>query len=256
MFMTGYRYIKYIKGAVALAIFMAGIPMAFGRTVRGVKAPDFAYPKTVSAQASKSLAESLKQGNNQGVIRALMDYTLAESAIGGENVPACLAKIDSVKNVVSEPVVRSMLDILEGVIYNNVYSSSRWTYDRRNSPLLPLPADCKEWSGEQFRYRIGDLIGKALADSTELRKVAIEKYKEVITQDRMTAVYYPTLYDFVAWQALAIMDGWSDSGNHIFPMWMVRNAADSRIAPEVPSVKRDPDGERILAIYALSLIHI
>lgn len=254
MFMTGYRYIKYIKGAVALAIFMAGIPMAFGRTVRGVKAPDFAYPKTVSAQASKSLAESLKQGNNQGVIRALMDYTLAESAIGGENVPACLAKIDSVKNVVSEPVVRSMLDILEGVIYNNVYSSSRWTYDRRNSPLLPLPADCKEWSGEQFRYRIGDLIGKALADSTELRKVAIEKYKEVITQDRMTAVYYPTLYDFVAWQALAIMDGWSDSGNHIFPMWMVRNAADSRIAPEVPSVKRDPDGERILAIYA-SLIN-
>lgn len=247
MFKTGYRY---VRAAVALAIFMAGIPMVFGRVSRGAKAPDFAFPKTVSQQASKALATSLQTGDGQGVIRALMDYTLAESAIGGDNVPACLAKIDSVKNVVSEPAVKSVLDILEAVIYNNVYSQARWTYDRRNSPLLPLPADCKEWSGEQFRYRIGTLIDAALADSVALRKIPLAKYDKVITQDRMTAVYYPTLYDFVAHQALDIMEGWGNVVNHIFPEHMAAEVADSRIDMGVPSIKRDPVGEKILSIYA------
>ncbi|MDE6393905.1 MAG: hypothetical protein K2K77_01075, partial [Duncaniella sp.] len=178
---------------------------------RSVKTPDFAYPKTVSANARKSLDKAMHAGDTQGILRSLIDYTLAQGSTGTANLPGCIALIDSVGNAASpgdDAVLRGMLPMLKAVIYNNVYSGQRWKYDGRTSvSLLPLPEDYTEWSGEQFRHRIAGLIDIALADSVALRAIPLKNYTGVITQDRMTAVYYPTLYHFVARQAIDILQG-------------------------------------------------
>lgn len=213
-----------------------------------VKAPDFAYPKTVSAQARKSLDVAMHDGDACGVVRSLLDYTLAQGAVSGDNIPACISKIDSVRAVSADPVLHAMLYTLEAVIYNNVYTSSRWVYDNRTAPLEPIPADYNEWTGGQFRHKVGALLDAALADSVALRAVPLTRYAAVVTHDRETAVYYPTLYHFVARQALSIMKGWNGR-EHIFPLWMARGASDSLEPFALPTLRRDPVGEKILAIY-------
>ena len=195
-----------------------------------VKAPDFAYPLTVSTDARRNLDKAIGDDDAQGILRSLIDYTLAQSSTDTANLPACLTLIDSVKGVSDNPVLGSMLSMLEAVIYNNIYSSSRWKYDNRTSlSASPLPVDYTEWSGEQFRHRITGLIDNALADSVALRAVPLAKYSGVINQNRMTTVYYPTLYNFVVSQAMDIMQG-----------FVVRNGLP---------LMRDSIGERILALY-------
>ena len=240
---------KHICTIIATVLLLFSQSSMGQSASRGVKTPDFAYPKTVIKQSDKALSSAMRNGDDKTIVRSLLDYALAGSAIGNENIPKGIAKIDSVTGVSNDPVLRGMLSMLEAYIYNSVYAMNRWVYDQRNSPLEPVPADYDEWSGEQFRHRIESLLDVAIADSTALRAVPLRDYKGVITQDRQTEVYYPTLYDFVASQALTILEGWGNDG-HCFPLWMARSSADSAERFSVPSLKRDPRGEKILAIYS------
>lgn len=194
--------------AVMMTLLWAGVTS--GQSAGSVKAPDFAYPQTVSTQARESLKHALVKGDNNGILRSLLDYTLAQGTIAATNLPGCLSQIDSVKSVAGSGELKGLLSILEAVIYDNVYSSARWMYDRRTSPLFPVPADYTEWTGEQFRYKVSQLIDEALADSVALRAVPITRYKDVIRQDNVTAVYYPTLYSFVTARAIDAFSAWGD----------------------------------------------
>lgn len=220
------KTLKFVSTVMSAVCFLS----VTAQTVR-MKAPDFAYPQTVSEDARKNLDKALREDNSREVLHSLIDYTLARSSTDAANVPGCISLIDSVRHVSRNDVLPGMLSMLEAVIYNNVYTSARWKYDARTSlPQSPLPADYTEWSGEQFRHRITELIGRALADSVALRSVPLKAYDGVVTQDRMTSVYYPTLYNFVARQAIDIMQGFGG---------MVR-----------PALMHDSIGDRILAIYA------
>lgn len=184
-----------------------------GQSAKGVKTPDFAYPRTVSAQARESLTKALADGDDKAVVRSLLDYTLAQSAIAATNLPGSLTLIDSVKTASDNRVLKGMLSTLEAVVYDNVYSSARWKYDRRTSPMMPLPADYTEWTGEQFRYKIVQLLDEALADSVALRAVPIGQYKNVVEQEHWTSVYFPTLYSFVTARAIDIISGWGNENS-------------------------------------------
>lgn len=200
------RIFRYLT--VTALLLWAGAAVA--QTARKVKTPDFAYPETVSTQARKNLATALAAGNSEGVLRSLLDYTLARSSVSAGNLPASLALVDSVVGVSSDPVLRAMLLTLEAELYNNVYQSSRWKYDRRTAPLFPLPADYTEWSGQQFRHTISSLVDSALTDSAALRAVPLASYKSAVSQDHYTTVYYPTIYNFVITRAIDMMTDWGD----------------------------------------------
>lgn len=203
------RIFRYLTVMALLLCY--GVTAA--QTARKVKTPDFAYPETVSTQARKNLATALAAGNSEVVLRNLLDYTLAQSSVSADNLPAALALIDSVIGVSSDPVLRAMLQTLEAELYNDVYRSSRWKYDRRTTPLFPLPVDYTEWSGQQFRHTISSLVDSALTDSVALRAVPLASYKSVVSQDYYTTVYYPTLYDFVITRAIDMMSGWADKSS-------------------------------------------
>ena len=200
------RIFRYLT--VTALLLWAGVAVA--QTARKVKTPDFAYPETVSTQSRKNLATALAAGNSEGVLRSLLDYTLARSSVSADNLTASLALVDSVVGVSSDPVLRAMLLTLEAELYNNVYQSSRWKYDRRTAPLFPLPADYTEWSGQQFRHTISSLVDSALTDSAALRAVPLASYKSAVSQNHYTTVYYPTLYNFVITRAIDMMTDWGD----------------------------------------------
>lgn len=241
--------LRLIRVFLSIVVLLTAQNMMGQASSSKVKIPDFAFPKTVIQQSSNSLSVAMRDGDNEAIIRSLLDYALAENAIGSGSLPDGIKKIDSVMTVCNDPVLTGMLSMLEAYIYNNVYTMDSWRYDRRNSPMEPLPADYNEWSGEQFRHKIESLIDVALSDSTSLRAVPLREYRTVITQDRQTEIYYPTLYDFIACQTVSIFKSWSDN-QHFFPLWMARASANSLNKLTLPSLKRDPRGEKILAIYA------
>ncbi|MCM1076826.1 MAG: hypothetical protein NC411_05655 [Bacteroides sp.] len=221
--------------------------------------PDFAYPKTVSMDAEKELCSALAAKDGPRITRALMNYYLAQASIDATNCTKALARIDSIATVSTDPVLKAMLLTLQADIYNAIYSSSRWKYDSRDIPLSPVQSDIYEWSGGQFRLKISSLAEKALSYQTSLRSAPITSYSSVIglagdntaghqsqSVQRLTELYYPTLYDFVAYRSINLL---TSCGNiNTLLSWGLLTRHDIYVS--LPFTKHDPIVAKILEIYA------
>lgn len=223
------------------------------------KIPDFAYPKTVSQQAAKSLATAIEKNDGPEITRALINLYLADTRIDGDKAPQAIAKIDSICAASADPVLKAMLLTLGANIYTDLYANNRWKYDARTLPPTPLPADYKEWSGQQFRDRIISLIDSALGYKAELENKPIDTYKSVIdlgesrskgssslSAVRETTIYYPTLFDFVASKSISMLN----SLGHIQSIfsWGLLTRHDIYLLQ--PFSKFDPVAAKILEIYS------
>ena len=217
--------------------------------------PDFAYPQKVSQTSMETLRTALADGDRQATLRALIDYTLAQSSISPANITRSLSLIDSVATVKTiDTVTRAMLNTLRATIYENVYGNQKWKYDRRSLPLTPLPEDINEWSGQQFRDVIARLYDEALADSTALLASPLTDWKNVVEQDRMTVTYYPTLLDFVASKAITTFSSWNNEPA-FYPYRLVAEASDANKQFVSVTLKQAPVSNRILGLYSMLIRH-
>ena len=217
-----------------------------------VKAPDFAFPKKVATDSEKNLKTAIKNGDEQGIVRSIIDLTLAKSAVSENNIPEMLKQI---KTIIDEPSsssqLKAMLNLVSADIYKSIYDNNKWTYNRRNLPLEPLPADYTEWSGEQFRQVIKDYAVKAVADKEELNKTPITDFRSVITIEKNTEYLFPSLLDFVAYNAIELVDEIEDKDAMLPLRWLC--GADFFISSDFSNKTENAD---IIADIFKSLIEL
>ncbi len=153
------------------------------------------------------------KNDSEGVLRYLIEYTTAENLITNENFAATASKISEVAENEKDVVVKALLNVLLAEDYLNFYQKNRWEYDRRKLPLSPLPDTVSQWSGDQFRLKIYGLFCDALSQPATLQAALLSSYGQVIDSNDLTAIYFPTIYDFVAVRALEAMDAWNKVGD-------------------------------------------
>lgn len=175
--------------------------------------PDFAYPKTVIADARRAYdaAVSLKGLDADiSVIKSLLDMTVATGEINSDSLSTMLPLIASQASDNKRlPATRALLETMQAELLMNIYNQQRWQYDRVNTPDEPIPTDITEWSGRQFKTVITRLCDKALADVAAPR-TALRDYEKVISANSMTYKYFPTVTDFVSRKAADIFDSLGD----------------------------------------------
>jgi len=231
-----------------ITISLIGLIMSIMLNAKtSVPVPDFAFPKKVSATAESNLKKALKNSDGKLVVRSLIDYALAQSAISNDNLPAVIEKINDVRLTESDGCVKSMLDILMARIYLNIYNADKYKYDTREIPISPLPSNFREWSGEQFREVISGLCSEALNAHEVLKETPIAEYSSVIDLTHEAQIYFPTLYDFVATTSISIRSQLSQFSN-VFPLTVFTPARIFIMSPRyVPSSK---EAQKILDTYA------
>lgn len=185
---------------LTIILIMTVLSSAGANSSKTAKAsePDFAYPATVTREAEAALTAALRKSDGKATVRALADMALAQSAIGNEKLPPVVKRIEELRDKEKDGVTRSLLSMLLADIYLDIYQADKWVYDHRELPAAPLPADYTEWSGKQFRSRIDLLCEEALSAADALKKAPIADYQSIIRADRLTRIFYPTLYDFAA----------------------------------------------------------
>ncbi|MCM1137139.1 MAG: hypothetical protein NC453_00990 [Muribaculum sp.] len=208
--------------------------------------PDFAFPKTVSEQSEKQLTIAIENHNFQAIVRSLMDYYLSQTVIDSDNSSAALAKINEICQSETDSTLKAVLYLLQANIYNSLYSANRWKYDERSLPLTPLPDDYKLWSGEQFRNKIISLIELSLSNVNPLKSIPLKDYESVITSNKETYIYYPTLYDFIATNSIDLLSAMS-SYNRVLSWGLL---VPSNLYIVSPFPKSDPIVAKILGLYA------
>lgn len=197
-------------------------------------APDFAFPKTVCENAEKAMAEAQKAGNNIDMMRAAIQITIANDLISHEDVAKRIQMLDSLASAMPAPY-NSLAQLLEAHLYKEIYSSDRWTFDRRKLPMTPLPEDPMEWSGDMFKAKITALVKSATADLAALNTYPITQIAPLLTgkvEDYGSA--YPTVAAFVTEDALGLIEDY-ESNTSAIPF---RGKADKSIGADVAETRR------------------
>ena len=160
--------------------------------------PDFAFPQKVSQRAEEDLKRALKDDNGNAVVRSLIDYSIAQSLINTDSVQPIIDKIEQVTVKEKNPCTKALLNTLLCQIYSSLYSSDALTIERRANINSDTPLDINEWSKKDFENKIFMLCNEALNDAEALKKAKLSDYRDIIKQNSLTLIYYPTLYDFIA----------------------------------------------------------
>ena len=162
-----------------------------------VKTPDFDYPKTVAEDASKDLKAALKTSDGQKAIDAIIRYSIAKGLISDENMPDIIKNIENVIAKENRPQFKSLLYYFEALAFKS-YSNNFSYYDRDNADDETPASDYSEWDRDQFEAKVDECIRLALADVKALKQVPITSLNQIITCDKMGAIYVPTLFDFLS----------------------------------------------------------
>lgn len=178
----------------------------------GASAPDFAYPEKVEATALKDLDAALKSGNGVATVDAMVRFGLAKAAVSSDSLPGILARIDALASdsVSCDPVAQSMLRLLQARIYLAIYSNDAFRINRRATISGAASGDYRQWSKDNFLDKIKSLSAEALAVRKELLSTPLETYGSVVVYDRNALTFYPTMFDFAAYQAIECLEPFSD----------------------------------------------
>ncbi len=181
---------------ILLSLFFLSFFMA--NAVNTFQNPDFAFPQTVQANAEAALKKAVASGNAPTAITALLQISTAKTKIDRGSLAEAIALADSTAALFKNSEYAPVFDLLTARLYYRYYRNNSWTFDRRELPLEPRPADVSEWSGDQFKAVIAELCARAAEGaSARLRDVPLAKGDEFLTYDKLSAEFYPSLYDFV-----------------------------------------------------------
>ncbi|MDE6485302.1 MAG: hypothetical protein K2L14_07900 [Duncaniella sp.] len=213
--------------------------------------PDFAFPVKVMESSEKSLSNALKKRDNQAVVQSLIDLCIAENSIDKNNVGRMIAKIDSVKNLTAEPTLLSMLNALEARMLTDVYKDNKYVYDRRMIPADSYSDDIFLWSGEQFRNKITNLVDASLENESALKKCPIGKYALNVSVADEDKVFYPLLYDFIAYQAIRTLNYISSDPGFVGRVYLVSGPMFVASLYSSPKINASTEyAKKILELYS------
>lgn len=218
----------------------------FNKTeLRQLDAPDFAMPQTVAKNAEKLLKKARQNGDGENTIRAAVQMTLALLKRDRDSLNVAVGRIDDIINEEPNPSTKAVLHLMAAKVYNDVYNSDRWKYDSRELPDEPLPQRIEEWGKQHFRKAIISHIDEALSGKESLAKEDIRNYLKAITIRDNMVPFYPSLYDFVAFQSIQLLESFSEKNILFAWRWL----CEWRAYANLQFNATDPIAARILRVY-------
>lgn len=204
------------------------LPVKNTRVSTDVSAPDFAYPKTVIAEAEKKMREASLSGNGALCVEAAVQIVIANGQISRESAPAMAQYLDSIAAGMPQPW-QSVLYSLEAQVYENYYQDNSWQFNSRNVPLSPVPENPAEWSRDLFALKVTELVKRSLV-SDQLKKIPSTDLKKILDDSSDDyPLYYPTAYDILAYRGENLLKTFAGSREIPFGIRSGKRSVSSQV---------------------------
>ncbi|MBI3418239.1 MAG: hypothetical protein HY043_23360, partial [Verrucomicrobia bacterium] len=95
-----------------------------------------------------------------------------------------------------------LLDTISATWYWHYFQNNRWRFMRRTQTATAPGKDFTTWDLPRLFTEIDKQFGKALAAADTLKKIPIAQFDELLPKGTVPDSYRPTLYDFIAHEAL------------------------------------------------------
>lgn len=226
--MKKFQFSSSGKAAVAAAFLllcMFVFPFtSVGSSVAPALYPDFAFPETVSSEASSRLNAALAKGDGVETISAALNLTLARNEISASSFSDNVRMIDSIAGVLHAPY-SSLAYLLEANLYRALYESERWKFDQRVLPSGEFPEDPLSWSTPLFAEKVYDLVKRANGDSGAAKDVPLKALGSLIANSEYAVESGMSVEDFIVSNSISQLSVFGSQASSVIPFFRTAPAA-------------------------------
>ena len=158
-------------------------------------------PKTAIEQLQPILDHAIADKNYPMAIKAIGRKIALDGVIQGNKPEEKIIRLDA--EIAKAPAeMQPMLEVIQADWYWQYFQHNRWRFMQRSATSAAPGKDFTTWDLPRLFAEIDKHFQKALAAEGQLKKIPVQSFGELLEKGTMPDSYRPTLFDFVAHQAL------------------------------------------------------
>ncbi|MFT7639392.1 MAG: 5-hydroxyisourate hydrolase-like protein (transthyretin family), partial [Pirellulaceae bacterium] len=158
-------------------------------------------PKTAIEKLGPIIEGALRDRAFAEAVKAVGQKIALEGNIQGNKPEEKVVRLQA--EIAKAPV--EMRPVLESILANwywHYFQQNRWRFMQRSQTAAPPSEDFTTWDLARILAEIDKQFQKALASAATLKKIRIAEYNDLLQKGNSPDSYRPTLYDFLAHNAL------------------------------------------------------
>jgi len=203
---------KYLK--ISTSVLIAVLTLSFGTVAAAVPssrkkmweqvevAKKKGLPKTAIESLEPIIESAIAEKAYAEAIKALAEKIDQEGRIQGRKAEEKITRLEAARATAPEEMV-PMLDAIMANWYWLYFNQNRWRFMQRTRTGSEPGKDMTTWDLPRIMNEIDKQFTRVLAASETLKKIPIGDYDDLLIKGSAPVSCRPTLYDFVAFNALA-----------------------------------------------------
>ncbi len=159
-------------------------------------------PQTAIEALEPIIEAALADGSHAEAIKAISKKIALETQIQGELPEESILRLQAELEQ-TPPELQPIFQTLLAHSYWNYFQQNRWRFLQRSQTAEAPSEDFRTWDLPRILREIDRHFTAALANQDFLQSVPIESYDAFLDRGSVPDTYRPTLYDFLAYQALS-----------------------------------------------------
>ena len=151
-----------------------------------------------------AITQAINDKNTALVIKNLISKMKERLEVNDDNYPTLIKDVENYTAICPDSASVSILHSMLAEMYQQYYQQNRWKINQRTQLADYIPEDIREWTSNLFTNKIKDELALSLQPAALLQQTPISKYKEILETGKDSQSLRPTLYDFLAFRAIAI----------------------------------------------------
>ena len=183
-------------------------------------------PKTAIKELEPIVNETIKEKAYAEAIKAISLKIALEGNIQGNKPEEKIVRLQA--EIAKTP--QEMRPVMEAVLahwYWQYFQQNRWRFMNRTATATPPGDNILTWDLARIFAEIDKHFSAALAGEAQLKTIPIAQYNDLLVKGTMPDSYRPTLFDFLAFEALNFYSSAEQAGAR--PEDAFELAADSPI---------------------------
>ena len=168
-------------------------------------------PKTAITNLEAIIPAAVKEKAYGEATKAIARKIVLEGNIQGNKPEEKITRLEAEIAKVPKEIV-PLLRTVEAVWYWHYFQQNKWRFMQRTATAQQPGKDFTTWDLPRLFAEIDKVFTEALAAADQLKKTPVGAFDDLLTKGTVPDSYRPTLYDFVAQEALKFYTSGEQAG--------------------------------------------
>ncbi|MFT3783520.1 MAG: alpha-2-macroglobulin family protein [Nibricoccus sp.] len=203
-------------GIVAFLCFAFAVALAGPRDAQWKEVDQAIHgslPKTAIEKLEPIIAAALADKSYAEAIKAIGQKIAQEGVIQGNKAEERIVRFEA-EMAKAPPAMKPVMEAVLAHWYWSYFQQNRWRFMQRTRTAEAPGADIQTWDLARILSEVDKHFEAALAAERVLKAEPVSAYDDLLVKGGLPDVYRPTMYDFIAHEALSFYQAGENGGVH------------------------------------------